>query len=45
MYETFIAANEIEAINVTTYDLYNEDLPYIGQDLFSAFGKLQNGKS
>jgi FMN-dependent NADH-azoreductase len=43
MYETFIAsAAENNELNVTTYDLYNEDLPYIGQDLFSAFGKLQN---
>ncbi|MFJ8243875.1 FMN-dependent NADH-azoreductase [Peribacillus asahii] len=45
MYKTFIeAANEIESLNVTTYDLYNEDLPYLGQDLFSAFGKLQSGE-
>ncbi|TLS49783.1 FMN-dependent NADH-azoreductase [Paenibacillus antri] len=43
MYERFIAsAAENKELNVTTYDLYNEDLPYLGQDLFSAFGKLQN---
>ncbi|MFJ8235435.1 FMN-dependent NADH-azoreductase [Ureibacillus sp. NPDC094379] len=45
MYETFIeATRENKVLNVTTYDLYNEDLPYLGQDLFSAFGKLQNNE-
>lgn len=46
MYETFIAsAAKNKELNVTTYDLYNEDLPYLGQDLFSAFGKLQNSEA
>lgn len=45
MFETFItAASANKTLNVITYDLYSEDLPYIGQDLFSAFGKLQNGE-
>jgi FMN-dependent NADH-azoreductase len=42
MYETFI--ENIEGVNVTTYDVFAEDMPYFGQDLFSAFGKLQSGE-
>lgn len=30
-------------VNVTTYDVYEEDTPYFGQELFDAFGKVQNG--
>ena len=42
MYETFI--NNLEGVNVTTYDVYAEDMPYFGQDLFNAFGKLESGE-
>ncbi|WP_453991453.1 FMN-dependent NADH-azoreductase [Bacillus nitroreducens] len=42
MYETFI--NNIEGVNVTTYDVFAEDMPYLGQDLFNAFGKLESGE-
>jgi FMN-dependent NADH-azoreductase len=46
MYEAFVAAaGETESLKVTTYDLYNEDLPYIGQDLFDGFGKMQKGEA
>ena len=31
-------------VNVTTYDVFAEDMPYFGQDLFNAFGKVQNGE-
>lgn len=31
-----------EGINVTVYDVYEEDMPYIGNDLFTAFSKLAN---
>lgn len=41
MYETFMA--NVEGVNVTTFDVFTEDMPYFGQDLFNAFGKLQNG--
>lgn len=44
MYETFIAELEGKDVNVTAYDLYEEDTPYFGQDLFNAFGKLQSGE-
>ncbi|WP_136605777.1 FMN-dependent NADH-azoreductase [Paenibacillus dokdonensis] len=44
MYETFMeAVKGAENLNVTTYDVFAEDTPYFGQDLFNAFGKLQNG--
>lgn len=42
MYETFI--ENVEGVNVTTFDVFAEDMPYFGQDLFNAFGKLQNGE-
>jgi FMN-dependent NADH-azoreductase len=42
MYETFM--ENIEGVNVTTYDVFAEDMPYFGQDLFNAFGKLQSGE-
>lgn len=39
MYETFIAeAANIENVNITTFDVFEEDMPYFGQDLFNAFG-------
>ena len=41
MYETFM--NNIEGANVTTYDVFAEDMPYFGQDLFNAFGKVESG--
>jgi len=43
MYETFMAELEGKDVNVTTYDVFEEDTPYFGQDLFNAFGKLQSG--
>lgn len=45
MYETFVAeAAKVENVNVTTFDVFEEDMPYFGQTLFDAFGKLQNGE-
>lgn len=45
MYETFMESLQgAEQLNVTTYDVFAEDTPYFGQDLFSAFGKLQSGE-
>ena len=43
MYETFMAELEGKDVNVTVYDVYEEDTPYFGQDLFNAFGKVQTG--
>ena len=42
MYETFM--ENLKGVNVTTYDVYAEDTPYFGQDLFNAFAKLQSGE-
>ncbi|OCA84404.1 FMN-dependent NADH-azoreductase [Bacillus sp. FJAT-27225] len=42
MYETFM--ENLEGVNVTTFDVFAEDMPYFGQDLFNAFGKLQSGE-
>ncbi|SMQ84916.1 FMN-dependent NADH-azoreductase [Bacillus sp. OV166] len=42
MYETFM--ENLEGVNVTTYDVFAEEMPYFGQDLFNAFGKLQSGE-
>jgi FMN-dependent NADH-azoreductase len=42
MYETFI--ENLEGVNVTTYDVFAEDMPYFGQDLFNAFGKVESGE-
>ena len=42
MYETFM--NNLNGVNVTTYDVFAEDMPYFGQDLFNAFGKVESGE-
>ena len=34
----------VEGVNVTTYDVFAEDMPYFGQDLFNAFGKVESGE-
>ena len=42
MYDTFM--ENVQGVNVTTFDVFAEDMPYFGQDLFNAFGKVQNGE-
>jgi FMN-dependent NADH-azoreductase len=42
MYETFM--ENIEGVNVSTYDVFAEDMPYLGQDLFNAFAKVESGE-
>ena len=45
MYETYVEeVRKVEGLNVTTYDLFEEDTPYFGQELFNAFGKVQSGE-
>ena len=44
MYETFMTELEGKNLNVTTYDVYAEDTPYFGQEIFNAFGKAQSGE-
>ncbi|MFD3261642.1 FMN-dependent NADH-azoreductase [Paenibacillus lentus] len=44
MFETFMeAVKGAENLNITTYDVYEEDTPYFGQDIFNAFGKMESG--
>lgn len=41
MFETFLnAIKDHKHLNVSVYDVFAEDMPYIGQDLFNALGKL-----
>jgi FMN-dependent NADH-azoreductase len=42
MYDTFM--ENLEGVNVTTFDVFAEDMPYFGQDLFNAFGKAASGE-
>lgn len=45
MYEVFM--NELqgkEGLNVSTFDVFAEDMPYFGQETFNAYGNLQAGK-
>lgn len=42
MYDTFM--ENVQNVNVTTFDVFAEDMPYFGQDLFNAFGKVQSGE-
>lgn len=45
MFETFLAAaKENEKLNITTYNVFSEDMPYLGQDLFGAYGKMAVGE-
>lgn len=45
MYETYLEeARKVEGLKITTFDLFEEDMPYFGQELFNAFGKVQNGE-
>jgi len=45
MYETFMEGlKNTEGYNVSTFDVFTENLAYFGQDLFNAFGKMQNGE-
>ncbi|WP_251548747.1 FMN-dependent NADH-azoreductase [Neobacillus muris] len=41
MYETFM--ENLGTVHVSTYDVFAEDMPYFGQDLFNAFAKVQAG--
>lgn len=46
MFEAFYEeVKNNEKLDVTVYDIYKEDMPYIGQDLFGAFGKMASGEA
>lgn len=45
MYEVFMeSVKGLDNVNVTTYDVYEENTPYFGQDVFNAYGKLAQGE-
>ena len=45
MYETFMAeVANVEGLNVSTFDVFEENMPHFGQELFNAFGKAQAGE-
>lgn len=45
MFETYIEeAKKVEGINLKIYDVFEEDMPYFGQQLFDAFAKTEEGK-
>ncbi|SFL67291.1 FMN-dependent NADH-azoreductase [Gracilibacillus orientalis] len=42
MYEAFTDELEGKELNIKTYDVYEEDTPFFGQDMFNAFSKVEN---
>ncbi|WPK13506.1 FMN-dependent NADH-azoreductase [Lysinibacillus louembei] len=44
MYEAFVAEAKAQNIEFTTFDVFEENLAYFGQELFNAFGKAQAGE-
>ncbi|WP_042477035.1 FMN-dependent NADH-azoreductase [Bacillus ndiopicus] len=44
MYETFVAEAKAQGIELSTFDVFEENLAYFGQELFNAFGKAQAGE-
>lgn len=45
MFETYVEeVKKAENINLTIYDVFEEDMPYFGQQLFDAWAKQSEGK-
>ncbi|WP_107943352.1 FMN-dependent NADH-azoreductase [Metasolibacillus sp. FSL H7-0170] len=44
MYEAFIEEAKAQGIEFSTFDVFEENLAYFGQELFNAFGKAQAGE-
>ena len=40
MFDTFVENLDTNNVDVVTFDVYAQPMPYIGQTLFEAFGKL-----
>ena len=38
MYNTFVENLDATKVNIDTFDVFTQDMPYIGQTLFDAFG-------
>ncbi|WP_342387612.1 FMN-dependent NADH-azoreductase [Salinicoccus bachuensis] len=46
MYDAFMESVEgNKNMNINVYDIFEEDMPYIGHELFSALGKIQNDEA
>lgn len=46
MYDAFMeTVEDNKNMNINVYDIFEEDMPYIGHELFSALGKIQNEES
>lgn len=45
MYNTFMENIDQTTNNVTTFDVFEQEMPYIGQDLFNAFAKGAEGEA
>lgn len=46
MYDVFIEqAKQNDTVQVKTFDVFEQNFPHYGQDLFNAFHKLQNGEA
>jgi len=43
MFEAF--KENLSGVEVNVFDVFEEDMPYFGQDFFNAFGKLQGGQA
>ncbi|MFD2728140.1 FMN-dependent NADH-azoreductase [Enterococcus camelliae] len=44
MYTTFVENLDPAKVEIDTFDVYAQEMPYIGQTLFDAFGKLAAGE-
>jgi len=45
MYNTFMENIDQTTNNVTTFDVFAQEMPYLGQDLFNAFAKGAEGEA
>ena len=46
MYDAFMeSVEDNKNMNINVYDVFEEDIPYIGHELFTALGKMQNDEA
>lgn len=46
MYDAFMeSVEDNKNMNINVYDVFEEDMPYIGHELFTALGKMQNDEA
>ena len=44
MFNKFVENLDASKVEVDTFDVYAQEMPYLGQTLFDAFGKLAAGE-